>query len=292
MEEQKNWKNIICYSGAAFLVVSGAMEYIYYGSKRILTFEVKGFAITFLLMVLLIYSLKVKNKFLNLISYILIFVSYGYTLYTVLPLILSDDFKKSGISIGVGFYLHIVSLIIIFISIFIRDKSIVKKDDNTPLQIEGLDDKHFVIGKMVLGYKEIAYGKLSVMKNDMENNMVVINYEDENKNYLKKEIPYSSISDINYESSLTMQQSQSKSKEADYEGANLLLSMAMFGPGIGQVIANDTLNSFVYSYTKNSFKALYKIKIKCNVDGEDKTVMLETTKKPEEFVQNIKSKIQ
>ena len=100
------------------LFMSGFGEYIYYASKSVMTAYVKGFPIALFSLMILIYGLKVKNNYIKIIAIIGTFVGYIYTFYSTFPILFSEKFKESGISIGIGFYGYILSFIVFIIALF------------------------------------------------------------------------------------------------------------------------------------------------------------------------------
>ena len=93
-------------------------EYIYYLTEKLLTYRLKGFNFTLIAFFFLIYSLKVKNNVLNIISYIAVLSVFICTFYILITIITSNKFEHYGINFGIGFYIHILSFIIFLLVFF------------------------------------------------------------------------------------------------------------------------------------------------------------------------------
>ena len=288
MSEKKDKMLIIVIFAFGLLFFSGFSEYIYYASKSVMTAYVKGFPIALFSLMILLYGLKVKNNYIKNIAIIGIFLGYLYTFYSTFPILFSEEFKESGFSIGIGFYGYILSFIVFIIALFFQEKKNLKTEDGNKVEV---DSSIYVLGHLVLGYKGIPYGKLTLLKNDIDNKEIIIEYKDETNNILSKKISYSYISSINLNTSVVMKEIKPEQSASDYEEANLLLTAALFGGGLMQLAANDSLNSFISIYTKVKTKTMYNIEILFKENDETKKLLLEVNTNPFEFVEKLKKNI-
>lgn len=286
---KKDIKFIIIMISFCILFFGGYSEYLYYLTERILMYQIKGFTLTLIGFIFLVYSTKVKNSTLTIISNIAVLAGFVYTFYIVIPLITSTRFEQSGINLGIGFYIHILSFIIFIVSIFVKSNNkVVSVETEVANKYPELNDSDYIIGNILLGFKEIPYKQLSVIKNDQNNKRICIEYKDE-ETIKEIGIPYNQIKGTKYTPQLIMQQTPNIPADASYEGANELLAFALMGPGLGQIAMTGALDSFVDSYQKSSLKTLFKIEIIFSVDGEERKLAIETSKKPDRFIEKLEN---
>ena len=143
-----------------------------------------------------------------------------------------------------------------------------------------------IYGNIILGFKNINHKSLSIIKFDPDNSTIIFGSQVDN---VVEEHSISVIKDINYSRRLTMNRNTHPGLESALSAhSDYMLMSGNYVQSLAASEAADAVeidNHYVIGNT-------YEVNMILVIDGEEKTVKIETEKNPKKFVENIKSKIQ
>ena len=287
-----NIKTIIIIIALSVLVIASFEPFLilarpdWSSSRMMTTFSIKGVWVAIGGVAVLLYSYVVGKKGLTLISYLVSFFGYGYTFYVINKAInlLEDPAQRYGvidINYQIGFYLYVVSGIILLISIFVGNKS---EEIPNNYDTKELDKDSFLLCNMLLGVKEIPYNLLVLLKKVDDSLSLEYQVGEEIKNI---KIKLDKIKDISYQPDLTIDYSDNSL--GDKTMANTLLSYSLLaGHPVAALGATGLLNNLTEDYEEGKVKTCYIVVIKYMDNAEEKELKLKVRKNPNRFINYIK----
>lgn len=292
---KKNYKTLFVLGALILLIISEFQTFITLSSMSgneilsIDTIKVKGTIIVGIGIILLLYGCKSKNIVTLFAGYLASLGGYTYTYFSLLKVIKiiegTGSIKVRGIiniKYEMGFYLYVLSAVVILISIFVNHK---EKVETGNYNTEELDFDSFLLCNKILGIKEIPYNALVLLKKSDNNLSIEYQYEEKINNYL---IPLNTIKDIS--STQDMAIDYSSNELEDFNSANTLLSYSLLaGHPLAAMGANKLLDELTVDYEKGKITSWFIITIKYEQDGEILELKFKTKKNPRKFIEKLKN---
>ena len=287
-KNKTNPKLLVLLLGLCIFIISMFQKYVVIASLSgkiqisMNTADINGTLFVAIGIIIILYSLKKQDGIISLIGYLVSLGGYTYAFAsTIKALNLSSD--SIEISFGIGFYLYIISAIILLISVFVKKEKIII--DNENYNVEKLDTDSFILCNMLLGIKEIPYNSLLLLKKSDSNLSIEYQYEEKINNYL---IPLNTIKDIS--STQDMAIDYSSNELEDFNSANTLLSYSLLaGHPLAAMGANKLLDELTVDYEKGKITSWFIITIKYEQDGEIHELKFKTKKNPQKFIEKLKN---
>lgn len=265
-----------------FLGISGEV------AKTYDTFGIKGTIFVEIGIIVIIYGYLKRNTIGSIIGYLLSLGGYSYTFFTLFKLLNSGVNGKKFTDIltpvyGLGFYLYILSAVILIISIFIKNNT--DDVDKSNYNIEGIDKDSFILCNMILGIKEIPFNSLVLLKK--VDNALSIDFHN-GDNVSSHTIPLDSIIDMSISEDLSV--SHGDLLTSNVTSANTLLSYSLLaGHPLAAMGANALLDNLTADYEKTDVKTWFIITIKYKQNEEELEIRFKTSKNPKSFVDKFKN---
>ena len=139
-------------------------------------------------------------------------------------------------------------------------------------------------GNIILGFKNINFKNISIIK--IEDNSII--FESPIDNVIEKH-SISNLKDIKFNRRLTMNKNKNNGISAELNFySDMLVATGHYFESIGASDAADMAEINSHYRIGNT----YEVDMVLNIDGEDRNIKIETSKKPSKFIEYIKSKIQ
>lgn len=277
----KDKKKIIVIITLAILIFSGFQDSFSIKDVSLLMYQVKGFKIALFGLMLYLYFLSSRKKEMRIISIIVSFIGYLYTVYiTFTP-------SSSTLTYGIGLYLYFASFISFIISIFVNGEKETVSNQNMQVSdsqesfvdsVNASNNTNYESKFLVCNYmsglkgKEGIYKSLSVLV-DKDNEINVNIKSDENIQF-----NIMNIKSIKVSKEVFMKNEREDAEDHSVENMYLMTVLTgSFGPMISQqLMKNNTSNQ------KVSFNHYYKIEI-IYQDEEEHRILFQTRNDPKTF---------
>ena len=284
MKTKTNFKQVIAGVGVVLVIISGFLKFIDFSYEGVVsntynTFDIVGTYMVLVGGLVLIYGIGTKNKLVSIIAYVICFLGYGYTFYKVYSVIRS----VSGIvdyRLYVGFYIYIVTALIFISTLFVDNNK--QEESDIPNELKNVDRDSFIIGNMLLGFKEIPYNDLVLLK--IENSMLSLSYKN-GDNIDEKKILVDNVNAVTFVPDLSV---SSAISDESVDTANMLLAYSVLGGPVKGMIGYQLLNFLTDDYEKVDFKTSYVVTIKYIDNGEEHEVKIVTGKAPKGFTEKVR----
>lgn len=249
------------------------------------TIDVKGCLIVCGGLGALILGFMIINKPAIFFGYLLSLGGYVYTAFVIIKASkLASGYNRLSdivnIDLHLGFYLYVLSAIMLLISLFVKSDNSEVEDNK--YDVEQLDRDSFLLCNMVLGVKEIPFNTLVLLKRD--DNDLLINYQNgETCNTYK--IPLNTIVDI-----VLSQDMSIGNEDNSLDGMSTVLAYSLFGGNlIAAMGASEIMNAVTDDYEKTEFKTCFVITIKYKNGDEESEIKVKAKKNPKEFIKKFKN---
>lgn len=287
----KSFKRVFVVGWLLLMLGIGFMTYYRDSSTVLLASSViplysvaESFAIVY------VFAVFVGRKTLKWVGGVLCFVCQLYGIWVILDYYLSDEMFLVS-----SFYLYVVLMILLVISMFIKDENDDKASlsdtvDNSSILKNEIDNTasnngqvFYLIGTYIHGIDKLSGMKkcaLSYKEGDSYLTFIVVG---EDGKALKYNL---SCGNVKIESKKRLVMQQVQSKKVDYTFDNTILATALFG-ALGTAVAQSGLLESINKYDMGfNYKALYEITIFCSgfVNGK---CLIQTYEGPSIFLSGI-----
>ena len=262
-------------------------------AKTFDTYGLKGTVLVGIGIIVIIYGYLRRNTIGSIIGYLLSLGGYSYTFFTLFKLLNSGVNGKKFTDIltpvyGLGFYLYILSAVILIISIFIKNNT--DDVDKGNYNVDGIDKDSFILCNMILGIKEIPFNSLVLLKK--VDNALSIDFHN-GDNVSSHTIPLDSIIDMSISEDLSVSHGDLMTLDvvnSDVASANILLAYSLFpGYPLASMGINSFLDNLLADYEKTDVKTWFIITIKYKQNEEELEIRFKTSKNPKSFVDKLKN---
>lgn len=264
------------------LVISSRLKCVSFMGDYFLTYKLKGYYFLILVMGFTLYGAYIKNKIVKIITYLLSFMGYVFSFYTLI-----SNYNKA-FKYELGVFVFILSFVLFIISAFISNDAEKVGEDNVKEDVrKEQDNDNFLIANIILGFKEIPYNSV-VLLGFSQDDHLILSYILNNQEF-RLNFNYDSILKIEYEPVSALEEVSTRNYSDDNYKANLLLTTFLLGgnPFVNQ-LAISSLENTNYQYKKTNIKTTYNIKILVMYNGEEKEIVLNSVNNPNDFIERIK----
>ena len=284
MKKEKNNGLLVAIIYLCIVNISGFLKFVTFEMRSFNTFDIKGVWLVSLGSFILLYSAKTHNKMARMISYVISIIGYYLTFTTLNKVIKSLEGLLTA-QYEIGYYLYILSAIFLTIIIILTIHYHFNKISNE-YNKRKLDTDSFILCNTILGFKDIPYDSLILLKKE-NNSYLFLDYKKDN-NILSIKIPLKDIEKI--ESNIDLSMDYSNNQTIDNQSANMLLSYSIIGNSSLLAHAGTSLlNELTEDYNKADIKTWYILAIKYMDKKEIKEIKLKTKKNPDRFIEKIKN---
>lgn len=264
-------------------------------SETIYLYEVKGIFLAVILIFFLAYGLFKKNKKVYIISALLLFASYAYTVFTFFNLndLIEEfgEFGKNNIQIGEGIYFYTFNYVLLLIDCFIPFKGETKnikesqKEINAFSEIEG----QYILTNYIFGIpkRPDLFEKLAVFIKKKDEAQLQILIEDTET--IKLNIQIEDIKTITVKTRTIVSESP---RVVDSNSSEQLLAFSIIGV-FGPAIVNSKWAEQFSDYNKMSYNRVFDIEMIYNANGIENKMLFQTKIDPSKFFhENMPDKIE
>lgn len=259
-------------------------------------FEVKGYYIVMLGLIINLYALYTKKKNIFYISSIMTIAGFLYTFYTVRNLNSVLDGLNVPLSIQIkyeiGYYLYIIDFSFVIVNmilsfLFITDSKLETKLQNDKLEYNK-DGVNYILTNYIFGIKNAPnlYNKLAVLASKENSKCLNILISDENAP--KISIEDKDIKNITIKTTTIISNKEHGIKNDDLANFSLLYSMfGVWGLAINELKFKDK----VKTYTDLNYTKVYEIKVNINSGQEFEALMFHSKNNPTDFFKDFQDKV-
>lgn len=262
--------------------------------RTLYMFEVKGAKLVLISAQFYIYSIFTKKNNIYLISSLMLFIGYGYTLYSLREfyLALGENSKvlMDYLEFGFGFYGYIGSFIILVINILIPGSGFkIKYKYKVQSNYDNINDE-YILATYIYGLYKRAdlYEKMCVIVSKRDEKDLHIFMESDDKVIIN--ILYNNLVAINLKSKIIMNEEQKQITTND--AADMLLLTSLFGNwGTFAYQYSNDFNERLNTYRNVKFNKIYEIEIVYFLNNTEQKLLLKTKENPVSFLEKFKDKL-